>query len=260
MSIPCQLEIIPAYFYPADNDDSDTSWSQMTSIAPGIVILNPNSGPTASADPTYVAAVNNLRDAGVKVIGYVYTSYSERDTNDVEADVDLYYAQYNIDGIFFDETTTAESNLTYYRNIATYVYEKGPENLVVLNPGLFPAESYVEIANITVVFESSASQYINHYAAPEYVDYYPSTKFAHMVHTTSSSQLQQVTDLSYERNAGYVYVTDDVMPNPYDVLPTYLDAELEDLSALCSAAARPASLGLPVLFALFLLVLWQLRH
>jgi len=31
--------------------------------------------------------------------------------------------------------------------------------------------------------------------------------------------MEQVMALSKSRNAGYVYVTDDVAPNPYDTIP-----------------------------------------
>jgi hypothetical protein len=31
--------------------------------------------------------------------------------------------------------------------------------------------------------------------------------------------MEQVMALSKSRNAGYVYVTDDLLPNPYDTLP-----------------------------------------
>jgi hypothetical protein len=34
-----------------------------------------------------------------------------------------------------------------------------------------------------------------------------------------------VCELSALRNAGYLYVTDDVLPNPWDSLPPYWDRQ-----------------------------------
>jgi len=65
--------VVPAYFYPG------SLWSSMNWAAgrvPLVAIMNPNSGPGTTQDPQYVAAVNSLRAADGKVIGYVSTSYT----------------------------------------------------------------------------------------------------------------------------------------------------------------------------------------
>lgn len=36
---------------------------------------------------------------------------------------------------------------------------------------------------------------------------------------------------SKEKNAGYVYITDDGMPNPYDQLPTFYEDEVQLLES-----------------------------
>src|SRR6266478_3074055 len=105
--------IVPAYFYPG------SLWSSMDWAArrvPLVAILNPNSGPGATQDPLYVAAVNSLRAAGGKVIGYVSTSYTTRVTNAVKTDIDLYFSFYAVDGIFLDELTNDSdtNHLNYY--------------------------------------------------------------------------------------------------------------------------------------------------
>jgi hypothetical protein len=46
--------------------------------------------------------------------------------------------------------------------------------------------------------------------------------------TSTTSAMSTAVRLSRARNAGYVYVTPDTLPNPYDTLPTgsYWSSEL----------------------------------
>ena len=69
--------MVPAYFYPAPGGLWD-SLSNAATRVPLVAILNPYNGPDTSQNPDYVAAVNAVRSAGGKVIGYVYTSYTVR--------------------------------------------------------------------------------------------------------------------------------------------------------------------------------------
>lgn len=79
-----------------------------------IAIINPNNGPIidATTKAAFIICINYLRNAGVKVVGYVhsktgwpgpingYRSYSM-----VTADVDYWHNNYPIDGIFVEETS-----------------------------------------------------------------------------------------------------------------------------------------------------------
>jgi hypothetical protein len=49
---------------------------------------------------------------------------------------------------------------------------------------------------------------------------YPADKFWHLIHNTSSSNLAKAISRAKSRNAGWIYVTPDKMPNPWDTLPT----------------------------------------
>ena len=88
---------VPAYFYPGD------LWAQASLPGGGILVMNPASGPGTEVNADYVAAVGAARAAGMKVLGYVHTSYGARQASLVEADIDAYAAWYSIDGVFFDE-------------------------------------------------------------------------------------------------------------------------------------------------------------
>lgn len=225
----CQSISIPAYFYPGNY------WTQATAAAPrvGVMIMNPNSGSGTTRNSDYVAAVRNAQAAGVKVIGYVYTRYGNRSATAVKTEIDKYKTWYAVDGIFLDEVATSTNYLAYYTDIANYIRSiKG--TLVMLNPGTVPAQDYIKLADITVVFENTYSNYQN-WQAPAWLFNYPSNKFAHLVHSTSgTTQMNNAIRLAVERNAGNIYVTDDVLPNPWDTLPRYWTNKLTAMTTKCS--------------------------
>ncbi|MGB1253361.1 MAG: hypothetical protein ACPG8W_22300, partial [Candidatus Promineifilaceae bacterium] len=71
-----------------------------------------------------------------------------------------------------------------------------------------------------------------------------------MAHTVNnSSAMQQHIDRAVEQNIGHVYVTDDVMGNPYDLLPTYWQAEVDYIAQYntegCLASTEPTPTPIP---------------
>lgn len=191
----CQSISIPAYFYPG------TYWTQATAAAPrvGVMVMNPNSGPGTAKNSDYVTAVNNAQRQGIKVIGYVPTSYGNRSATDVKTEIDQYKTWYAVDGIFLDEVAKETDFLAYYTDIANYIRSiKG--TLVMLNPGTVPAEDYIKLADITIVFEDTYSNYQN-WQAPAWLFNYPANKFAHLVHSTSdTTQMNNAIELAVARS------------------------------------------------------------
>ena len=212
---------VPSYFYPG------ALWTQLADGAPtaSLAIINPNSGPGVSSDPNYVTATNSTRAAGVRVIGYVYTSYSARSAAAVQADIDQYYNWYAVDGIFLDEVDTACVNEPYYAALNTYIKSKGGLGLTVLNPGTFPSECYMAAGDIICTYEDAYSSY-GSLSSPAWVTNYLPCRFWHIIYNVTSGNVSSVIALARSRNAGYVYVTDDTGANPYDTLPSYWNAEL----------------------------------
>ena len=95
--------LVPAYF-----GSSSDRWGELNFAAsrvPLVAIMIPGNGPGTTQNPNCVAAVNSLRAAGGRVIGYVYTFYTARDTNVVRADISRYFSFYAVDGVFLDEMT-----------------------------------------------------------------------------------------------------------------------------------------------------------
>jgi hypothetical protein len=209
-----QKMAIPSYFYPG------AYWTQLINGAPtvGLAIINPASGPGKKADSNYLNTVRQAQARGITVLGYVYTKYGSRRASAVRADIDKYYSWYRVDGIFFDEASTDCAKLSYYQGLYNYVKAKGGQAKVVLNPGINTGECYVNASDILVNFEDNFAAYTTW--SPSGWEYnYPAERFWHLVLGASKADMTQAIAWSKQRHAGWVYVTNDNLPNPWDTLP-----------------------------------------
>lgn len=232
LAADCQNIGVPAYFYPSQ---PTSQWNTAVSDAPlpsttaRILIMNPSSGPGRSLNPDYVNAVSTVHAAGSNflVFGYVYSKYGKRSLSAVERDIDKYYSWYAVDGIFIDETASAASYVSsYYQVLANYITAKKSGSSVMLNPGVYPDQSYLNISVpsnslfIVNVFEDSYANYPTA-TVPSWAFSYPSSKFSHLVYSATSAQMSNAISLSLQRNVLWVYVTDLGLPNPWAGLPSY---------------------------------------
>jgi Spherulation-specific family 4 len=227
-SAGAQSMAVPAYFYPG------SYWTQMDQSSPRlkIAVMNPNSGPGYSPDPNYVSAVRAAQAAGITVVGYVYTDYGSRSLSAVESDITSYYNWYDVNGILLDQASTNCYYSSYYAALNSFVKAKGGTARTILNPGTQTSQCYVSDADILLTFEGSDWTYVNSYSAPSWVTRYSASHFWHIVYATpSDSAMTQAVSLSKQRGAGYVYVTPDTLPNPYDTLPAglYWSGELSTI-------------------------------
>ncbi len=259
-SSPCQAPYppsiaVPAYFYPG------SPWTQLDKAAPtvGIAVMNPNNGPGAASNADYVSQAAASQQAGLAVLGYVYTGYANtkaayngsRTIAAVEADIDNYFAWYHVDGIFLDEATNTcdPAYLSYYTTLVTYIKEKGGKGLVALNPGTATGECYLTAApaaDIIVTFEGHYSDYISgSYSQPAWVANYSPSRFWHLVYDTPDvSSMQNAVNLGKQRGVGLLYVTPNGAnnSNPWGALPSdpYWTDELDAVQGI----QPPAPVGL----------------
>jgi len=76
-------------------------------------------------------------------------------------------------------------------------------------------------ADVIVTFEGDASAYQSSYSAPSWIANYSPDRFWHLVYNgATAQQMRTIVQLSKEQRAGWVYVTPDNLPNPWDTLPT----------------------------------------
>ena len=227
------LEIlIPLYIYP-DLRSENSRWRAVVEAQSKVditAIINPNNGPLGDISDSryrdYQNSIRILRNAKVKVLGYVYTSYGKRDKEQIKADIDKYSQYYDLDGIFFDEAANTTKDKDFYAQLAAYVRTADKLKTIVLNPGISTSPAYMDaqhsIADTAVTFEQTYAQWINASGPPDWVYNKMAKRFALLVHTApDSTAMKRAIDLGHMRHYGYVYVTNDMGANPWDTLPSY---------------------------------------
>jgi len=232
--------LVPAYFYPP------TYWDGLNWAAgrvPLAVIVNPGSGPGAAPDANYVAAVNNLRAAGGKTLGYVYSSYAARDPNAIQADITNFFNFYPLDGIFVDEmqNDASTNHYHYYAGLYQFIRTKGTNLFVMGNPGTTTPVPYLATVDGLMTFENDAANYPA-YAPDGWVTNHLARQFCHVIYAvTNATAMTNVVNLAASRNAGWVFVTDENnnAGNPYDRLPVYWTNEVNYIRSL--NLAQPAT-------------------
>lgn len=220
---------IPSYAYPGDGP----AWEGFVEGAAsgGLVIINPNSGPGERLDANYQSATLAAQAAGALVLGYVSTRYGTRDAALIDAEVAQYTAWYGVDGIFFDEVPTTESCegfLDWYAARAA-VARQVQNATVIFNPGAPSCEGFLQSADILVAIETQGENVLN-WTAPAWQQNYPPERFWLLAHTAPETMLDPLLTLARAQNIGWFYVTDDVLPNPWDQLPTYWAQEQDGLT------------------------------
>lgn len=242
------VALVPAYFYPTWW--SGSPWDQLNAAAARIpieAIMNPASGPGPGPNSDYQFAVGQLRAAGGKVIGYVATGYGSRSAADVLAEVEAYLEWYDVDGVFLDEMGNQDGGLDY-GSVYAAIKAMGADLHVVGNPGIPFAgvEAYVPAADTLVIFEGpltnadpNGASFRSYPNAGPYTGltpwflHYGASHFANLVYDVPTPlRMAAALIKAVAYNAGYVYLTDDQLPNPWDTLPSYWEAEVEAIECL----------------------------
>ncbi|BCJ69851.1 spherulation-specific family 4 protein [Polymorphospora rubra] len=256
---------VPAYWTPAV-PAGRAMFDGLAATAPatGIVVVNGSrSAPEVPRHPAWSQTVRTLRDGGTLPLGYVDTGYFGIDFGpgahttrpdgaggggshlaawraQIDRDVDDWYALYGSDGlggIFFDQTAALcgpdGAYVELHRAIVERVRTRYPGAYVVMNPGRSTERCYAGIADTLVTFEGSYLEYLAHRPAP-WEHRVPAARLWHLVYDAPDpASMHRAVTLSKRRNAGFVYVTSEVLTpdgrrHPWDRLPDdgYWRAEL----------------------------------
>ncbi len=232
----CDRAFVAAYFYPGPD------WTRAIGSRPppSMMIADPTkTGAGDAPDPDYQAVVRRAEAAGITILGYSDTNYGRRSAAGVEADVRNYKSWYHVTSIFLDQARSDSGGLAYYRGLSHYIHGQNPGSTVMLNPGTYPDERYMSVADIVLVFEGTYGSYLS-LRVPGWADRYPTAKFAHAIYATPGSQLEHLIALAQRRRAGYAYVTEGTGPNPYRSLPAYWPHEDAIIAGGCPAAGAPS--------------------
>jgi hypothetical protein len=242
-SIAAPLKLaVPAYVFPGQ---APLITLQRINPAPGIVILNPDNG-DGPFNAQWQAQADRLRARGTTVLGYVYTSQASRPIADVEASINNYLQSSSgipqVSGIFLDEMSTSCSAESYYADLYSYIQKAYPGAFVMANPGTPVNVCYLSsgsmVANTFVTFEHDAATYMSQYEGNivntngtiTNGSRYPASRFCHLIYAASSTQMHQIVGEAAARHAGYAYVTNGSLPNPWDSVASYIYAEAKAMT------------------------------
>lgn len=188
--------IVPLYGW-------DAGWSQVIQAKqsyPGtqiFAVVNPAAGPGSGPDSHYLSVVNEMKNAGVNVLGYVASSYASADLSTLENQIRAYHDWYGVNGIFIDEVSP--SALSYYQTLHDYAHGVGAQS-VVLNPGAPVPASYANAGDIIVAYENGyiPSQVSSNGISP--------SKLGALIHGVTPSRDQYEGLLN---QVGYLYLAPD---------------------------------------------------
>ena len=216
---------VPAYGYPGTG-----VWEQLTRLpARSFVILDPADGPGSSVDPSYLSALAPLAEHGVRVLGYVDSDYGRRPAREMADEIARYQHWYRPSGIFLDQTPASASANEAIR--ATVAKLRSEQLGLVINPGqpdIDPEDA--SFADHVVNFEGPLAVY-RRTRFPVWTETHEQTKFWHLVYEVGdAATMRRVAAMARRRHAGILHVTHGTMPNPWERLPTYWDAELAHAS------------------------------
>jgi hypothetical protein len=189
------------------------------------VILDPANGPGTTQDPVYVDAIASLRQAGIQVVGYVYTNNNNRSITDVMADIAEWQSLYNPDGIFLDSMGT---DTNYYTSLTIYIKNLGMQ-FSIGNAGGNVSTTYTNAVDTVVIDTNSGLPNLTTYANWQNANL-PKTDAAMLIYGVTAFP----TGFIYEAKkfVGWIYITDAGGTDPWGVLPSYFGTLLNALDTV----------------------------
>lgn len=253
----------PSYINPSSDPGTWNRLIASPSDKVGVTVANVMNGPGSYPDGSWADVIDRTAASGKRILGYVDTGYlgqtgmrtrlgsaSPADwvvqaERDVDAWYDFYGGNGSMGGIFLDDGFNAcgagDTFPAIYQEINQYVKVHHPGAMTVLNPGTVVPRCYEDSADVLLTFEGGYATYEG--SGYQRLDWTPTnaSKIWHIIYDVPASQVAQVTAEAAARGAGYVYVTDDVLANPYDTIPSdaYWSAEQGAVSGGVPAAAPP---------------------
>lgn len=243
--------LVPLYSWPVKYVNGQRmlsdSWQGLYNTAAAnpnlriMMILNPDNGnfglgsglltqeqmASTQAQPDILWATQQMQSVGVIMAGYVYTDYAARDPEVCKQRIDLYKRLYGTAGIHFDEMSNVAGNEGYYGNLDAYSTSIGM-TFTMGNPGTSFPESYVGTGDTIIVYEEKGLPSISTLQSRTFQGKgYEKSNFGVLAHTVARYDPTWVAQA--REVVGYVYATNDKMPNPWDTLSRYTKQLARDL-------------------------------
>lgn len=235
--------MVPLYSYPGSGWSAILQARDAHPDVPIVAVVNPQNGPGAARDSNYVTWINELKAAGVTVIGYVWTDYGTRGTASVESDISTYKSWYGVGGIFFDQMSNVPGLESYYATLDAYTHSLGL-GLTVGNAGTSVPAAYVGSMDCLVVYENVGAPTTTRLATVTMgMSRSNFALFAYGVASPTDSYVSSIAGY-----VGYLYLTNGAMPQPYASFPPYfatlvssLDVPLQNIPITVQAEQADGS-------------------
>lgn len=209
--------LVPLYRHPGPTWDELIQEKYMHQSVQIVAIINPDNGP-GSLNLNYLLGIKKLQTAGIPVLGYVYTKYGNRNSSEIITDIDAYKNLYGVNGMFFDEMSHVAGNEDYYRHLSNYTKSIGL-GFTVGNPGRDTLPSYIGTVDNIVIYENSGLPTIK--SLESWHTHYPKSNFSILAYGINTLNEKFVKQASH--HVGFIYITDQNLPNPWHSLATYFD-------------------------------------
>ncbi len=227
--------LIPLYSYP-DLGQENSIWQKLIDTKKAnpnieiVAIVNPSNGHFREKNSNFSQGIKELVDANIKVVGYVYTKYGKRDTQDIIDDIEAwreFYKEEGVNGIFFDETSTKSNLLNYYGNLSSEARSRDLK-YVILNPGITTNQSYVDsgIADLIVTYENPNNELLSNPPAT-YNTPTKTTELSILIYEMENDNVDNLISFAREHKFSYIYFTEDGSDgNPWDSISQYFEDEV----------------------------------
>ena len=188
------------------------------------IVLNVYNGPGLVPYGANTYPLARAHRAGIRVLGYVYTSDGKRPLADVEHDVALWQRWYPVDGFFIDNVTATPAEFTYYLRLDDYIRTTDRRAWIMLNIPA-PAREDLRLGNVMNVYEGPAKRFVR-FVPRSWMHDYSANRFGSIVYGVAPNALGSVLRLIQSRNIANVYITDRTFSaGPYFKLPSYFARE-----------------------------------
>ena len=240
--------IVPLYSYPGPEWRRLVASKRSHPDVPIIAVVNPCDGPGTNLDPNYLDGILCLQSAGIVVLGYVATGFGSRSLASVIGDIHAYRTMYPTTGVFFDEMPNVHESGIDYSVLGRHARSLGVFPLIG-NPGARLPPPLGRMMDLVVIYEDAGLPSESLLASR--ADGMSRKNTAFISYDTVLPDLSYLRSVS--NHVGYIYITDEMAPNPYSVLPSYLPSLLDSMSQ----AGRPGASYRRTMGGLGVLTRWR---
>ncbi|MFE9439334.1 spherulation-specific family 4 protein [Streptomyces sp. NPDC006602] len=216
---------VPGFAHPLV---APAEWAELT--RPGTplhwVVLNISDGPGSRPDTHCLEAAGRLRNAGIRVLGHLDTTYGSRALGELVSEAHRYVDWYKVDGFLLDRCPTERADLPEIRRTVTTLRALCDDAHIVLGHGIHPYPGYAENADQLVTFSGPWSDYRWSQVA-EWTADHPPERFCHFVHGVPRPHLEEAFRIARWQGASTIYFTDRTdrggRADPWETMPGYWD-------------------------------------